>query len=39
MSHYSNDEKLSTPRNFISPDWKSIVPDTIMDVLFKILCR
>lgn len=39
MSHYSKGEEMPTPRIFLSPEWKSIVPGTIIDVLFKTLCN
>jgi len=39
MSHYSKGEEMPTPRIFLPPEWKSIAPGTIMDMLFKTLCN
>jgi len=39
MSHFSKGEEMPTPRIFLPPEWKSIVPSTIMDTLYKTLCK
>jgi hypothetical protein len=39
MSHYSKDEEISAPRIFLPPEWKSIAPGTMMDTLYKTLCK
>jgi hypothetical protein len=39
MSHFSKGEEISPPRVFLPPEWKSIASGTIMDTLYKTLCK
>ncbi len=38
-SHYSGEGEISPPQVWLPPEWKSIEPDTIMDALYRELCR
>jgi hypothetical protein len=38
-SHYSKEGEISTPQVWLPPEWKSIAPGTIMDTLYKELCK
>lgn len=38
-SHYSREGEISPPQSWLPPEWKSIGPDTIMDALYKELCK
>jgi len=38
-SHYSVEGEISPPQVWLPPEWKSIGPDTIMDPLYKELCK
>jgi Surface-adhesin protein E len=39
MSHFPQGEEMSTPNIFLPPEWKSIAPGTIMETLYKTLCK
>jgi hypothetical protein len=39
ISHFSKGEEMSAPRIFLPPEWISIVPGTIMDILYNTLCE
>jgi hypothetical protein len=39
-SHHSGGgEEISAPQVWLPPDWKSITPNTVMDTLYKELCK
>ena len=38
-SHYAKEEEISAPQVWLSPEWKSITPGTIMDTLYQELCK
>jgi len=38
-SHYSREGEISSPQVWLPPEWKSIAPNTIMDALYKALCK
>ncbi len=38
-SHYSKEGEISAPQVWLPPEWKSIAPNTIMDTLYKELCK
>jgi hypothetical protein len=38
-SHYSKEGEISAPQVWLPPEWKSIAPSTIMDTLYKELCK
>jgi hypothetical protein len=38
-SHYSGEGEISPPQVWLPPEWKSIGADTIMDALYKELCK
>jgi hypothetical protein len=38
-SHTSKEVEISVPQVWLPPDWKSISPDTIMDTLYKKVCK
>jgi hypothetical protein len=38
-SHTSKEVEISIPQVWLPPDWKSISPDTIMDTLYKKVCK
>lgn len=38
-SHYSGEDEMSPPQVWLPPEWKSIGPDTIMNALYKELCK
>jgi hypothetical protein len=38
-SHTSKGMEISVPQVWLPPDWKSISPDTIMDTLYKKVCK
>jgi len=38
-SHYSKGGEISAPQVWLPPEWKSIGPSTIMDTLYKELCK
>jgi hypothetical protein len=38
-SHYSEGGEISAPQVWLPPDWKSITPDTVLDALYKELCK
>ncbi len=38
-SHYSKEGEISAPQVWLPPEWKSISPNTIMDTLYKELCK
>lgn len=38
-SHYSEEGEISAPQVWLPPEWKSIAPNTIMDTLYKELCK
>jgi hypothetical protein len=38
-SHYAKEEEISVPQVWLPPEWKSIAPDTIMDILYQELCK
>lgn len=38
-SHYSEKGEISAPQIWLPPEWKSITPNTVMDDLYKELCR
>jgi hypothetical protein len=38
-SHTSKEVEVSVPQVWLPPDWKSISPDTIMDTLYKKVCK
>ena len=38
-SHYSKEGEISAPQVWLPPGWESIAPNTIMDTLYKELCK
>jgi hypothetical protein len=38
-SHYSKEGEISAPQVWLPPEWKSISPNTIMDTLYKEICK
>ncbi len=38
-SHYSEKGEISAPQIWLPPEWKSITPNTVMDALYKELCK
>jgi len=38
-SHTSKEGEISPPQVWLPPEWKSISPGTIMDTLYKELCK
>jgi len=38
-SHYTKEGEISPPQIWLPPEWKSIGLDTIMDTLYKQLCK
>ena len=38
-SHYSKEGEISAPQVWLPPEWKSIATNTIMDTLYKELCK
>jgi len=38
-SHYAGEGEILPPQVWLPPEWKSIGPDTIMDALYKELCK
>ncbi len=38
-THYSEESEILPPQAWLPPEWKSIGPDTVIDVLYKELCR
>jgi hypothetical protein len=38
-SHTSKEVEILVPQVWLPPDWKSISPDTIMDTLYKKVCK
>jgi hypothetical protein len=38
-SHHSEEGEISAPQMWLPPEWKSITPNTVMDALYKELCK
>jgi hypothetical protein len=38
-SHYSKEGEISAPQIWLPPEWKTIAPGTMMDNLYKELCK
>jgi len=38
-THYSGEGEISPPQVWLPPEWNSIGPDTILDALYKELCK
>jgi hypothetical protein len=38
-SHYSEEGEISVPQIWLPPDWKSVTSNTVLDALYKELCK
>ena len=38
-THYYGEGEISPPQVWLPPEWNSIGPDTVMDALYKELCK